>query len=85
MRERVAMLDYANRHQISIEQVKAKLAGDAMKLQVQKELSGLDRGHDRDMGERDKGHERVMAHTNAALKPPTEPAGRARNGRSFEQ
>jgi hypothetical protein len=38
-RERLAMLEYANREKISLEQVKAKLAGDAMKLRVQKELA----------------------------------------------
>lgn len=74
IRRELAMLDYANRHQISLDTVKSQLAQTAMKLQVQKELS-----------ERDRGHEREMAHTNAALEPPTEPAGRAANGRAFEQ
>lgn len=42
LRRELAMLDYANRHQITLDQVKAKLASDTMKLQVQKELAGVD-------------------------------------------
>lgn len=38
-RERLAMLEYANREKITLEQVKAGLASDAMKLRVQKELA----------------------------------------------
>ena len=65
-RERLAMLDYANKHQISIEQLKTELATTTMKLQVQQELAAHDRP-----GE--------------ALKPPTEPPGRAPVGQSFEK
>ena len=42
LKERIAMLQYATQEKISLETVKAKLAGDAMKLQVQKELAGSD-------------------------------------------
>lgn len=38
-RRELAMLDYANREKVSLDQVKAKLADTAMKLRVQKELS----------------------------------------------
>ena len=40
MRRELAILDYANKHQISLDKVKAGLADTVMKLKVQKELSG---------------------------------------------
>ena len=40
--ERLAMLDYANRNQITIDTLKAKLADTTLKLQVQRELAGAD-------------------------------------------
>lgn len=39
VRRELAMLDYANKREMTLEQVKAKLADTAMKLQVQKDLS----------------------------------------------
>jgi hypothetical protein len=39
LKRELALLDYANKHNITLEQIKAKLAGDAMKLRVQRELS----------------------------------------------
>lgn len=77
-RERLAMLDYANRHQITIEQVKAKLADTTMKLTVQKELS---QGRIAPNGrvKRIRGQRARQVAT-----PPTEPAGRADNGRAYQ-
>ena len=42
IKREIAMLQYATQEKISLETVKAKLASDAMKLQVQKELAGAD-------------------------------------------
>ena len=42
IKRELAMLEYALREKLSLETVKAKLASDAMKLQVQKELAGAD-------------------------------------------
>jgi hypothetical protein len=42
LKREIAMLQYATQEKISLETVKAKLASDAMKLQVQKELAGTD-------------------------------------------
>ena len=42
IKRELAMLEYALREKISLETVKAKLASDAMKLQVQKELADSD-------------------------------------------
>jgi hypothetical protein len=67
MRRELAMMDYAARHQITLEQVKAQLAKTAMTLDTQKQLS---------------------AHRNGGgqvATPAVEPAGRAANGRAFEQ
>lgn len=42
IKREIAMLQYATQEKISLETVKAKLASDAMKIQVQKELAGAD-------------------------------------------
>lgn len=44
IRRELAMLDYANKREITLEQIKADLADSAMKLKVQKELSMLEGG-----------------------------------------
>lgn len=67
MRRELAMMDYAARHQITLEQVKAQLAKTAMTLDTQKQLSA-----------RRNGGGQVAT-------PAVEPAGRAANGRAFEQ
>jgi hypothetical protein len=48
-KRQLAMLDYANRHQISLDQTKAELASTAMKLQVERELNAINNAiHTRD-------------------------------------
>ena len=42
VKRELAMLDYANRHQISLENVKAMLAKTAMTLAAQKQLAGVE-------------------------------------------
>jgi hypothetical protein len=42
LRERLAMMDYANKHQITLDNVKAKLSETVMKLNVQKQLAAAD-------------------------------------------
>ena len=73
MKLQLAQLDYAAQHQITVEELKTKLADTAMKLNVQRELSEFNR--DADM------QEHV---TPPAVKPPTEPAGRAKPGEAFQ-
>lgn len=73
LRRELAMLDYANREKMSLEQVKAKLADTAMRLQTQRELSAMSEGlalH--------------KHHNPAAIAPPTEPAGRAPDGQAWQ-
>lgn len=74
LKRELAMMDYANKHQLSLEQVKAKLAETAMKINAQKELSMANLSVD------------VHKHHNPSpqvLTPPTEPAGRAPDGQAF--
>ena len=76
VRRELAMLDYANKRNISLDQLKAEMAQTAMKLNVQKELSALDAGID------------LHKHHNPsteAITPPTEPAGRAEDGKAWTQ
>lgn len=62
----LAMLDYSNKHQISLEKIKAELAKTSMTLQVQERLSNQD-------------------NAKQVATPAAEPAGRAKNGKAFEQ
>lgn len=76
LRRELAMMDYANKHSMKLEDVKAKLAETAMKLNVQKELAGATIGAD------------LHKHRNPAPQvatPATEPPGRAPDGQAFQQ
>lgn len=70
IKRELAMLEYANNQKIALDQVKARLAETSMKLKTQKELSLL--------STRANVHMKTMA-------PPTEPAGKAPDGKSFER
>lgn len=67
----LSMLEYAQQRGIELDKVKADLAKTVMALTQQDKLSA-----------RDHAHQRVMK---PLVPPPTEPAGRAAPGRSFEQ
>lgn len=82
-RERLAMLDYANQHNETLENVKAKLADTAMRLQTQRDLSAMSLGIDLHKHHSGQQHEADQA-AQQAIAPPTEPAGRAPNGESFQ-
>ncbi len=74
MKLQLAQLEYANKHTISIEQVKSELAQTTMKLAVQKELSAQSTATD------------LHKHsTPQAENPPTEPAGKAPVGEAFQR
>lgn len=74
-RERLAMLDYANRHQISLTQAKAELAKTAMTIDAQKELNAVNTAAD------------LHKHHNPPpiMKPPAQAPGRAADGHAFDQ
>ena len=76
-RRELAMLQYANAHQISLDRVKADLAKTAMTLQTQRALNAEDNAADarRNRPERPR----------RGAEPPGQTPGRAGNGRAFEQ
>lgn len=78
VKRELAMLDYANKRTLSLEEVKASLAETAMKLQVQKDLSLA--AHVANAS----GKERDRQAAKETSKPPTEPAGRAPVGQSYQ-
>jgi hypothetical protein len=73
LKRELAMLDYANQRQLTLEQVKAQLTETTLKLQTQKELSAMSAGLDL--------HKHA---TTQASTPPTEPAGRADAGEAYQ-
>ncbi|MDO8547860.1 MAG: hypothetical protein Q7R68_10955 [Nitrospirales bacterium] len=74
LKKELAIMQYANEHQVTMEGVKAKLAETAMKLKVEKELNAAALGADL--------HKH---HTPSADKPPVQVAGKAPNGRAMAQ
>ena len=73
MKLQLAQLDYAAKHQMKLEDVKAKLAETSMKLNVTKDLAVA--AHMMD-GHKSKASAPVIT-------PPIEPAGRAPNGQAY--
>lgn len=69
MRLQLKMMEFAERRNLSLEQVKAQLAQTAMKVNAQKELTVFAANRD--------------ATAPQVATPPTEPAGRAPNGMAF--
>lgn len=76
LRERLAMLEYANKNSLKLEEVKARLAETVMKLNTQVELS-----RDAMAVSLHKDNKRAAGPT---ITPPTEPAGRAEAGEAFQ-
>jgi hypothetical protein len=76
IKRELAMLDYANRRQVSLDQIKSDLARDAAKLQLQRELAGAATAVD------------IHKHRNPTPQvatPAVEPPGRAPNGQAFQR
>lgn len=70
LRERLALLDYANREKTSLDAVKAKLADTTIKVQAQKELAAMTANG--------------AGASRQTTTPPTEPAGRAEKGEAYQ-
>ena len=70
-----ALIEYANRRDIGLDQAKAELAKTVMTLRAQKELNAVDNAID------------IDKHNNpqVGMRPPAQTPGRAGNGRAFEQ
>jgi len=73
MKRELALLDYANKRELSLDTVKKELANTAMKLRTEKELAAAERAAD---GAGGKQHEPV-------IKPVAELPGKAPPGQSF--
>lgn len=74
LKKELAMMEYASTHQLSLDEIKASLAKESMRLNVQRELSGATLALD--------------AHKHYApqvASPAVEPYGRAPNGQAFAQ
>lgn len=69
LKRELAMLDYANRTQQTLDQIKADLASDVMKLNLQKELA----------------YSNAAREAEQVITPPSEPAGRAPDGQAFQR
>lgn len=80
LKRELAMLDYANQHNMKLEDVKAMLAKTAMTLDTQRELNATDHLVSIKQGEREREHSTPQVATPAAEAP-----GRAPNGKAFEQ
>lgn len=87
-RRELAMLDYANRHQMSLDQVKADLAKTAMTLDTQKQLNAADNAVELHKNRHQPRPPKAVHPQRSApplMKPPSQLPGRAGNGRAFEQ
>lgn len=76
LRRELAMMEYANKNQMQLNEVKAQLAETTMKLQTQKELAGASIGAD------------LHKHKNPTpqvASPAIEPPGRAPDGEAFQR
>jgi len=76
LKKSIAELEYASRHQISLESVKAKLASDAMKINAQRELS---------LAQMQVEVHKHHVPSGDALLPPVQTPGKAGNGNAFTQ
>ncbi len=74
----LATLDYANKRNISLDQVKAELAKEAMRLRTQKELAVVAQ-------EVETGHVPPADKPQTIEAPPVQVPGRAPDGHAFEQ
>ena len=76
VRRELALLDYANKHQQTLEQIKGKLADTVLKLRTQKELA---------LGSAALDIHKHRNPTPQVAAPAVEPAGRAPAGEAFQQ
>jgi hypothetical protein len=78
-RRQIAMLEYANRNQISLDRAKADLAKTAMTLRTQEKLNAADNAVDLHK------HSQRPEKPRRGARPPGQVPGKAGNGRAFEQ
>lgn len=76
VRRELALIDYANKHQLTLEQIKGKLAETVMKLRTQKELA---------IGSAQVGLHKHHNPVPQVATPAMEPPGRAPAGEAFQK
>jgi hypothetical protein len=87
LRRELAMLEYANKHQVTVEQIKAKLATEGAKMDLQRELAQF--GHisaqEARVSEAKLGTQQAVVEkaVEQVATPAVEPPGRAPNGQGF--
>lgn len=79
----IAMMDYASKHEVTLEQVKGRLAETAMKLRTQKEISAA--GLAVDIGKETTKASGIGVKKGKSLPSPVEIAGTAPKGKGFEK
>ena len=77
LKKELTMLEFSAKHNLNLENVKAKLADTTLRLQAQKELAAMDNDI------RTKEHTTPSA--SDLLKPPSQTPGKAGNGKAFSQ
>jgi hypothetical protein len=83
MRREVALMDYANRQKISLDQAKAQLAKTAMQLSTERELNAANNAHE--MRKHRTPQPASPAGRAVRTTPPVQAPGRAANGHGFDQ
>jgi len=87
MRERLATLEYANKHQLTIEQIKSKLALEGSKMDLQRELAQFGHVSAQEARVTDSHLAKQQAVVEGAVEqvvtPAVEPPGRAPDGQGF--
>lgn len=77
LKKQLAQLEFASKHQLSLDQVKAKLADTSMKLNVQRELAAAQM--------KLEAHAHNTPSGDALMKPPVQTPGKAGQGKAFSQ
>lgn len=76
----LALLEYANKHQVTLEQVKAQLAKTAMELNTERELNAQNNAMKSGEPQR-----KPPRRQRSGQRPPVQAPGRAANGQAFTQ
>lgn len=77
LKKELAMMEFAAKHNLNLENLKVKLADTTMRLEAQKQLAAMD--NDIRM------KEHTMPSASDLLKPPVQSPGKAANGKEFSQ
>lgn len=83
LRRELAMLEYANKHEMTIEQIKAKLASDGAKMDLQREMAQFGHISAKDMQVTEGKLAKQQAVVEEVIAPAVEPPGRAPSGQGF--